>query len=1015
MGSSRRSKRGPPLESLEEASSSGVSKKAKKAKKLATRVSIRNVNNCCEFGIRNDLCCSSCQKYIDIPENKRKSRSEYIGTAYRCYKPYEFEAKCLKMPRHKTWLQKLDVWFASQNIHRISSLVAIEKMNTLMQIDSTRTSANINSMASNNPQSTTLLDPLLASEEDDTPQEVFQEPIAQEPEQEPIAQPQPQPKRNIVIENITVRVEGTVHTILDVPKTHQVVSRSYLKMLQKKASQMDTLQRSIKKKKYTGSALSRRLLASALVSVPGFSLTGAELAIPLVVAAFLADSDLIDDKINLTLFSKSFASAHNLRDILISSAVDSLIEIGKQIHLAGNVFMSCDKGNKKGLSHFVKILSWWDKIQNQVQTFVLDIDASEGTSEGCAEAIEHSIKKLNNTIDLLILTGQTTDSGGGGVLESLMEELKKRNLCTPTYLVASCTLHAIQIALANPVKKTFGEGKLGGRTMMQMLHSAYDLQECMEFGEFKLIMLEAASWVQQKQSGNLPADPKIKDFLINSWDRVNQFALPYEDIAKLLEKVQKIPQPVLTRWWYVGVAAAFLKRNYRIVLRATQICINTNNADSKPNKIASGLQSLMKQDIAYSDMLFLAQFHTDWLTEHFEWLQAVDVLSKKPGFRSRQILVRYYLMRKDLAKLQTRIANKSFGDYDTNLMNFDDEKKQKQKRKSEAFIDEAIVSLDKHYLRWCNELLTAALGGEAPLGKIVARVLLNHHLPDNPFEQNQIDVHFYSEDHDRHIDLLDFASFVRKNYLQRGRETEMEANTRLLAQLVATGVDIWKEDDNGNVTENDAALRDHFCSFYVPLASNSQFVEAGVKEAKIVSTTGRNEELRSVYAICRSFLFDKLEPTTNTPDRVVQILSVVIDQNEVHEKEITEPIRIESREQVKAALNEDHFRKERLEKKQKKISTKGSDDKADNVTQKLDGMEDTPFIDGKTQYGKLKKVEHMADLVAELTFRECAESVLPGWKDKLNALKRHEQLRDPTGDTRFFFAQSAAPFVISRL
>jgi hypothetical protein len=33
---------------------------------------------------------------------------------------------------------------------------------------------------------------------------------------------------------------------------------------------------------------------------------------------------------------------------------------------------------------------------------------------------------------------------------------------------------------------------------------------------------------------------------------------------------------------------------------------------------------------------------------------------------------------------------------------------------------------------------------------------------------------------------------------------------------------------------------------------NSQFVEAGVKEAKIVSTAGKNEELRSVHAVERN-------------------------------------------------------------------------------------------------------------------------------------------------------------------
>jgi hypothetical protein len=53
--------------------------------------------------------------------------------------------------------------------------------------------------------------------------------------------------------------------------------------------------------------------------------------------------------------------------------------------------------------------------------------------------------------------------------------------------------------------------------------------------------------------------------------------------------------------------------------------------------------------------------------------------------------------------------------------------------------------------------------------------------------------------------------------------------------------------------------------------------------------------MRAAHAICRSFLFEKLKPTTNTPDRVFQILAVVIEQNEIHEKETAEPARIERR------------------------------------------------------------------------------------------------------------------------
>jgi hypothetical protein len=277
-----------------------------------------------------------------------------------------------------------------------------------------------------------------------------------------------------------------------------------VKRLQNKENQIDKLYQLVQKKKYTGTPLSKRLLASALASVPGLSLTGAELVIPLVVATF---------QIDFKLFSKSFALARNLRDILILFAVHSLIEVGNQIHGAdNNVFLSCGKGNKKGLSHFVKVLPWWDKTEKKVQTFVLNINASEGTSEECAEAIQHSMKIVNKSTITLPLKGQTTDSGGGGVSESLGNQLKKRDLCSPTYLVASCTLHAIQIALANPVKKAMGEGSLGARTMVQMLCSAYDLQELMEH-------IVSSDWSWKRPNNGLRTNETIAYLRIRSEDK----------------------------------------------------------------------------------------------------------------------------------------------------------------------------------------------------------------------------------------------------------------------------------------------------------------------------------------------------------------------------------------------------------------------------------------------------------------------------------------------------------------
>jgi hypothetical protein len=99
---------------------------------------------------------------------------------------------------------------------------------------------------------------------------------------------------------------------------------------------------------------------------------------------------------------------------------------------------------------------------------------------------------------------------------------------------------------------------------------------------------------------------------------------------------------------------------------------------------------------------------------------------------------------------------------------------------------------------------------------------------------------------------------------------------------------------------------------------------------------------------------------------------------------------IERRKEVTSALLENRFRKDKLEKKQKNISKKGSKDKADKMTQRLEGADDAAFIDGKTQYGQLWMEEHTDNINDELTFRGLEELLLLGWKEKIKALKNLE-------------------------
>ncbi len=88
------------------------------------------------------------------------------------------------------------------------------------------------------PPANNLPDP--SSVEEDMPQELLG------PATPP---PQQKPRGSIAIQDKTVRVEGQDHVIRDVTEINVVISFPHLKMLQKKANQIDMVRQSIRTKK----------------------------------------------------------------------------------------------------------------------------------------------------------------------------------------------------------------------------------------------------------------------------------------------------------------------------------------------------------------------------------------------------------------------------------------------------------------------------------------------------------------------------------------------------------------------------------------------------------------------------------------------------------------------------------------------------------------------------------------------------------------------------------------------
>jgi hypothetical protein len=798
------------------------------------------------------------------------------------------------------------------------------------------------------------------------------------------------PTRLLGTKDVPVTVNGNQHVVKNMPVTYELVHKSQHTKLKNSKGELVAVKKSLDRERFRGGELANRLYAAAMIATPALALSAAVTFIPLVIAAFLADTGdekKFKDLPNLTL---SFPSAAHLSKCITNYAVDCLIEVAEELNKAQYVALSCDKGNKKGVGHFVKVLSWWDEIMEKVRTFVLDIDASEGNSSSCGEAIDHSLKKLIYAIKLL---GQTTDSGGGGVLEKLAEALKKRNLCQDNYAVANCTLHAIQLTLSNPVKVSFGEGGLGCRTMMQLLHSVYDLQDSFEWDHFVAYIKRAITWVlENKNRTPMPDDSEFE----KAWCQLLQF-VPNQLWADV--QIVKCPAAVLTRWWYCGEAAAYLAENYLVLFRVCQLVINDYDSNSRPNTIASALFSLMREQQLHSDLVFFQIFHLEFLCEHFDWLQEADAKSRTPGFRSHQIAERYYFMDCDLDRFLDALNNdkSKFVDWRRSLLNLEPEQKEEQWKKVRLFLEQAKKSLTKHFTRWTNELLPLALGGDKETSKVVAKRILvlmgseqASHLPNLSLPDDWVSL----PSHDRDVNIVDFERFIvgSATCLPELMDTLLVT----IANTIINDIDLWDKNAQPGVVH----LRKQFCLKKMALGSNTHISERAVKEAKLVSATGKGEEMRSIMAICRSVVVPFCEGATGKA-KATKILELVLAQHKRLSNTVI-PDYKEQRMKIAGYLKGGHFKKRRLENKDAKICGQKKNKKL-NVNQNKVGVDTADRVAGTTPFGAIRENKFVAPINLELDFRmilrtqpnpkKPAELVELGVMKKVTRLKEHEAIR----------------------
>ena len=443
------------------------------------------------------------------------------------------------------------------------------------------------------------------------------------------------------------------------------------------AAAYQRLKKQVTKTKYHGgSPLGKRLYGATAALNPQSSFGNLELTIALSHSALLADAGI--ELVNYRDLASSVPSASKLSEFVADSATDSKFLAAEEILEEGaKVFLVCDKGAlKTANAHFVKILAWYSRKEGRVKSFMLDSEDSDGHSNECADVIRHSLSKFFGDKEKIVavLNGQATDSGGGGVGKSLYENLEELNLCIPSdgYLMSFCTLHCLQLTLANAILTVLGKGGKKNEkeyccTALQMLHGVYNLQKHHETPEWKKIWLWAA-----------------------------------EKIGKQTSTPKKVPAPILTRWWTVCVSAAFVLENWDILLAICHGVIQKHNTTSALNQIASATQALMKTDVIKCDVQLIHTYNSFFFNRNFEWLQRGDEeIGNTAGFMSRHLPVRYFLMHAELSEAYDMEGWKrmdSFGAYRSSIAELSTEKKRLlQEKKTNLFFMRAISTLEKHF------------------------------------------------------------------------------------------------------------------------------------------------------------------------------------------------------------------------------------------------------------------------------------------------------------------------------
>ena len=96
---------------------------------------------------------------------------------------------------------------------------------------------------------------------------------------------------------------------------------------------------------------------------------------------------------------------------MIQNVADTVMLTKMSVNKNPIVYVTCDKGNKKGNKNFAKYLCWYNKDEKHVKTFLLDVDCTDEHTDEIATAVLYGLKRIFGNSHVVVYS-QCTNSGG---------------------------------------------------------------------------------------------------------------------------------------------------------------------------------------------------------------------------------------------------------------------------------------------------------------------------------------------------------------------------------------------------------------------------------------------------------------------------------------------------------------------------------------------------------------------------------------------------------------------------